>query len=230
MEINFPKPLTPEEVAEVTRTSKEDVEAELEAGHMPGFKIGNKWRILEGQLLAFMNCKLDSGKNGATESLVNNIPQTEWKQREPFDYKWPDGSIENYELAYEANVELSSRCHQFIIGYTNRKAAGMEDRRRVIIFLGNGRTIIPVVEFAGANDFAETRRLASVIKERNGRHVRSQWQLPPEYVGMPTVVYSDIVVGPYAANSLAVITNEDDRNTMLHHALIRARYKGWIRD
>ena len=214
----------------MTRTSREDVEAELEAGRMSGFKIGGKWRVLPDRLRAFMTGETGFNSKDETGSPEDDISEVEWKQRDPFAYKWPDGTQENYELAYEAEVELSSEYYNFIIGYTNREAAGMKDRRRVVVFIGIGRQLIPVVEFAGANDFTETQRLASIIKKPTGRHVPSQHQLPPEYIGMPTVIYSDLVVGPYAASGLAVVANKDDRNTMLRHALIRVCYKEWIQN
>jgi len=85
--------------------------------------------------------------------------------------------------------------------------------------------MIPIVEFCGADDHAKTRRVASVIKDRNNREVRSATTLPPEYRDFPTAVYSEVVVGPYAHRSMAVVVKEDDRDTMLRHALVRLKFR-----
>ena len=152
-----------------------------------------------------------------------------WQAGALFHHVWPDGTKEKYDTAYEADVPLSSGTRHFVIGYTNRSAAGMKDRRRVIVFLGHVPQITPIVEFSGTNDYAQTRRVASVIKDPSNRHVRSQSQLPVEYQGVPTVIYSDVVIGKNAARSLAVLADNDDRDLMLRHAIIRAKYKGLIR-
>lgn len=224
---------TPGEIAELTSTDATDVISELVAGRLRGFRIGAEWRVADASLQAFMGGELaepagnDGEKFVAAQTLAG--AKVEWTPRGRFIYTWPDGKTkEPYEPAYEADVVLPSGRHHFVIGYANRDAAGVKDRRRVIVFLGQVPQIIPVVEFCGANDFSETRRVASVIKDPSNKHVRSQAQLPPEYQGFPTVIYSEVVVGPYAARSVAVLANEDDRDLMLRHAIIRATYKGMI--
>jgi excisionase family DNA binding protein len=231
--------LTTAEIAALTRTAVDDVVAELEAGRLRGFRIGTEWRVTENALRVFMEGELMSASRKETIAAFGSVTlmsdrdkqlKAQWTQRAKFAYTWPDGrSKETYDVAYEAEVALTSGLYHFVIGYTNRTAAGMRERRRVIVFLGTVPRIVPVVEFAGSNDFDQTHRLASVIKDRSGHHVRSDPQLPPEYQGMQTVIYSDVVVGPYAARSLAVLADSEDRDLMLHHALIRASYKGYVR-
>ena len=232
MTANIPTVLTPEEVAERTRTSPEAICAELEAGRLRGFKIGGEWRVTADQLVAFMTGEANQSRGGRGEqrsdAMLAALSEVEWKSRDQFAYTWPDGkTTETYDTAYEADVEQPSGRHHFVIGYTTRRAAGM-DRPRVIVFLGEVPQIVPVVEFAGENDFEATHRLASVIKHPDGHHVRSEAQLPSEYEDLPTAMYPDLVAGPYAARSMAVVAHNDDWATMLRHALIRARYKGWL--
>jgi len=219
---------TPKQIAETTQTSEEVVIAELESGNMHGFKIGNEWRVSETQLIEFM--KGEKMHNSNTGLMIPDLCATEidWEKVEPFTYAWPDRSEETYSEVYQATINISSGRHIIKIGYTTRKAAGMKDRVRVIVFMTVGNQLFPVVEFAGANDFDKTQKIVSFIKNREGRHVQSKEQLPHEYDDMPTCIYSDIVNGPYASNGLAVVTNKSDMATMVRHALIRALPKGWI--
>jgi hypothetical protein len=148
-----------------------------------------------------------------------------WSTRPTFSYRWPTAT-ETFDQAWEADVLLESRQRRVVIAFTDRVAAGML-RRRSVVFLGRVPSLIPLVQFAGANDFATSQRMASVIKGRDGRHVRAIEHLPPEYTGMPTRLYTDVVCGPNAANSLAVVADAADRSLMAHHGIIRAVYKGW---
>lgn len=232
---NF-KVWTPEQIAECTQTAVEDVMAEIKAGHIACFHIGGQPRVTEAALQAFMAGDVHQPGDGAP-GTAGQSPQLQsvaispvlWKPRSKFIYTWPDGKTkEPYAEAYEADVSLSSGKHHFVIGYATREAAGIKDRRRVIVFLGHVPQIVPVVEFCGANDFTKTKRVASVIKDSGNKHVRSQAQLPAEYQALPTAIYSEVVIGPYAAKSMAVVADDNDRDLMLRHAIIRARYKGII--
>jgi hypothetical protein len=109
-----------------------------------------------------------------------------------------------------------------------RAAASMEDRRRGVVFLGDAPKLLPVVELAGANDFRSSGLLASVIKRPNGKHLRPEEPVPAEYAGLPLAVYNTLVVGAYAARSVAVVCHKTELTLMAHHALIRARWKGWL--
>ncbi len=43
---------------------------------------------------------------------------------------------------------------------------------------------------------------------------------------VPTDIYTNLVTGPYAARSVAVIADENDYALMARHAVIRALWKG----
>lgn len=221
----LPDIFTVEEVAEYTRTSAEAVLTELSCGRLRGLRIGAEWRVTADQLRAFVGDGTvgGSGANGTGPADVLGI---DWEPRDPFTYQWPLGKVESYDTAYEADVGLPSGQQHVVIGYGNRRAAGL-NRRRVVVFFGHLPQPIPVVEFTGANDFDTSKRLASVIKDRTGHHVRSR--VPQEYDGVATAIYRSIVAGPYAARGMAVVADAEDRDTMVRHAIIRARYKGWVR-
>ena len=73
-----------------------------------------------------------------------------------------------------------------------------------------------------------TGRLASIVKLRSGRRLRPGQPVPTEYQDLPLMVYNQLVVGPYAAASMAVVAHKSDLRLMAHHALIRAHWKGLL--
>jgi hypothetical protein len=168
-----------------------------------------------------------------------------------------DKRPEAYDEAYAASFEFAKDEISILIGFCNRESAGDPERRRAVVFLGDhpeahaakldmggwrppgflevlftGRfaSLYPLVEFSGENSkaFAVTGRMASVIKLPSGEHLRPGDAVPAEYADMPLVVYNELVVGPYAAASLAVVCHKDDLSIMARHGLIRARDRDLI--
>ena len=134
---------------------------------------------------------------------------------------------EHHAPAFAASVPFAGRHVPIRIGFTDRHAAGME-RKRVNVFLETGSTLVPLVQFVGANDYETTARLASVIKLEEGRHLRPGEDVPEEYRDLPRCAYSEVVVGKNAARSVAVLAHRDDLTLMARHGLIRARWKGLL--
>lgn len=236
--------LTLEAAADRLHTTPEKIQAELEAGRLDGFKLGDdEWRTTEEALLRFMGIKVPSeqretepmsvagqvaGKAGLDYRSI--LAGAEWHPVEPFPFKWPNGT-EQFEEGVEAKVKIGRKEHRIRIGFCDREAAGDKHRRRAVVFLGRPPSLIALVEFAGedSNIFPTTGRMVSVIKLKGGQqHVRPGDPVPPEYAGLPLVTYNQVVTGPYAAGSLAVVAGKDDYNLMAHHALIRAHSKGII--
>jgi hypothetical protein len=240
----FPLVLTIPLAAERLLTTPEAIIAELEAGRVGGFKIGAEWRTTEEDLLAFMGHPPAADQEPAAEAEATEAEGLEatpapveaaWQEIESFSFTWPrtagvdpDQVTEYHEPAFAATVPFQGRLVYVRIGFTERTAAGMEDRKRVNVFLQAGSTLIPLVQFVGANDFDETGRLASVIKKQDGSHLRPGEPVPEEYRDMPRCVYSEVVVGKNAARSVAVLAHRDDRTLMARHGLIRARWKGLL--
>jgi hypothetical protein len=272
----FPVVLTVEAAAQRLVTTPEKLLAELEAGRLEGFRIGDEWRTTEAALLKFMGVcapppqersdpMIAAPKKTARQSVdfASLLVDAEWRRVDLFEYQWPkkktepDKPPESYEEAYATRVTLAKREVPLLIGFCNRESAGDKDRRRAVVFLGYhpslhpsksrlggwrppglhdvvlmGRlpSLYPLVEFSGENSeaFAVTGRMASVIKLPSGEHLRPGDPIPPEYADFPLTTYNQLVVGPYAAASLAVMAHKDDLSLMAHHGLIRARERKLI--
>jgi hypothetical protein len=227
--------------AERLVTTPEAITAELEAGRLKGFKVGGEWRTTEEDLLAFIGRPLTANQEPAAAPEAAGPPEPEatppppvevaWREVEPFSFAWPttagadpDDVTEYHDPAFAATVPFQGRHVPVRIGFTDRQAAGME-RKRVNVFLESGSTLVPLVQFVGANDYEETGRLASVIKKEEGPHLRPGEPIPAEYQDMPRCVYSEVVVGKNAARSAAVLAHRDDLTLIARHGLIRARWK-----
>lgn len=238
----FPVVLTLEAAAERLLTTPDKLQEELGAGRLEGFRVGDEWRTTEAALLKFMGVSSSSTPERtpamtATATapksldLASILADAKWKPIDPFDYQWPkekgkEQKPEHYEEAYETRVSIGGRVQTIRIGFCNRESAGDKERRRSVVFLG----LYPLVEFSGENSpsFAVTGRMASVIKLPSGQHLRPGDPIPLEYEGFPLITYNQLVVGPYAAGSQAVLAHKSDLGLMAHHGLIRAHEKGLI--
>jgi len=137
-----------------------------------------------------------------------------------FKHKWPDGSVEEYGNAREGVARQMGSDYAIKIGFAVRKAAG-KDRVRGLVLVDR----YPTVEFVGEDaEIGGHGRIASVIKDRNRKHIPIGAEIPPEYQGFPLGPYREVVDGPGAANGQAVICASDDFQTMAKHALIRYSY------
>lgn len=240
---SLPMVLTIEGAASRLLTTPEKVQAELEAGRLEGFRLGEEWRITEPALLKFMGISLPetSARTPPMSTATMTAPQSpdfdailadvEWKPVEPLVYKWPDEHpAVTYDEVYEGQVAIGPNTHTLRIAFCTAESLGDKHRRRGVVFMGYPPSLNPLVEFSGENSpaFEVTGRLASIVKLRTGKHLRPGQPVPPEYTNFPQAVYNQLVVGPYAAASMAVVVHRTDFRLMAHHALIRAHWKGLI--
>ena len=235
----MPEILTVEDVAQILRSRPEAIIQELVKGTLRGFQVGGEWRIANPDVLSFIGAPSQgeplNRRDRDRTDLFRDF-DIEWNRTGAFSYRWPSradepAADEDYPDAFEGLIYRRGRVRRgkkLLIGFTIRNSAGM-DRRRATVFLARNErssdtTLYPIVEFAGANDFETTRRLASVIKLRNRRQLQPGDPLPSEYAEFETAVYSDVVTGPYASNGMAVVVREDDLDAIARHALIRLRW------
>lgn len=216
---NLPQILTPDELAEYLKVSVASIVKELEEGHIRGFKIGPDWRITDVSLLEYLGNHHNVSIVGQSKALNPEGEITSFNEVGQFDFHWP-GSEEHFENGYETSRTINGRTYVFKIGFTDREAAG-QIRRRVVVWLDKW----PLVEFAGSNDYESDGLLASVIKVKSGKQLRPSEKIPDEYRNFQIDRYDSIIQGPYASRNLAVIVSKDDLESMLRHAIIRAKSK-----
>lgn len=238
--------LTPEEVAEELQTTSENVIAELEAGTLSGFLFAGEWRTTEEAVRSMIAALSNKGHNKAIptekfESMYNGygeqkgiptvkqLASLQWDQT-TFEHFWPtETKPEVYAEAYRLKTHINGKEVPLLIGFCNRQAAGMINRRRAVVFLGEqGHSVYPLVEFTGANDFEDSGTMASVVRSDKRKQCRSDQPIPACYDDIPLGIYNQIVIGPYASGSRCVIAHNTDFAIMARHALLRAEQKGMI--
>jgi hypothetical protein len=151
-----------------------------------------------------------------------------------FTHTWPDAEPNTYEDPLSVTVENDGRKAYFVVGKAKspKKQLG-QLRWRYNIFLtstkGNTQGLNSVLDFVAGNEFDQDSLMVSLIRQRDGKLVRENETVPPEYRGFHLAPFNQIVRGPYARGGLAVVADKDDLETMIRHSVIRAVQKGWLR-
>lgn len=212
-----------EELAKTWNVTLTDLEAEIAAGRLRAFAVNGARRVALREAEAFIT----NGTGFATGTGAPAAPIRGWtirlQPRERFEFRWPDGTLEPYDEAFEGTAADGTQQVRVRLGLGDRPAAGA-DRRRAVVFV-NER---PLVEFVGADDFDRTRLMASLLKGPDNKVVQVQDNVPDEYRHLRVGQFRSVVTGPYASWGLAVIARDDDHETMVRHALNRAGYKGLL--
>lgn len=219
--MDIPNIYTVEEVAGLLKTDIQVVTKEIEVGRLEAFKIGTEWRVTGTSIADFIK----NGGSLAGEDTTGKLPYSNLQLQKTlaFSYTWPDRSIEEYSEAYEGTVNVDSKQVLVKLGIGKREATG-RNRKRVVIFLDDR----PTVEFVGVDDFSESKKIVSVVTLPNRKRLKPRQTVPSEYRSFDLVRYNTVVTGPRAMSVMAVITNIDDLNTMVSHAITRALYRDQI--
>ncbi|MBB4762389.1 DUF6884 domain-containing protein [Amorphoplanes digitatis] len=135
----------------------------------------------------------------------------------PFSHRWPDGP-EEFDGGAALVVQNGVSRHHIRIG-TGVRAAYGRDRRRMVVWV-DGR---PVAGGFGTDDHAHTRRLASTVKDADGRPLGPADPLPVHYLGFPLVRLADVVTGPGPRDAMAVHLPEADTAAWAAYAVARLR-------
>jgi hypothetical protein len=206
---------TLDQLAQILQVPVQALEAEIDAGRLRRLTIaGGLIRVTESDFNAYKTLASDDTTPGAkvnSGSRLETIPD--------FTYVWPNANSELFSEAREGLIFHGGKEHRVKIGFTVRKAAG-QDRRRALVLVDG----YPTVEFVSA-DVTSNGITASIIRNRDGKQLPVGAMLPPEYRGMATGPYRDVVTGPRTSNGLAVMSRQDDFDTMLRHALIRYQFR-----
>jgi excisionase family DNA binding protein len=214
---------TIEEVSQSLRVPEDAVRKEIASGRLPAWDIGGYIRIPESGLASLQ-------KRGTNVLTAVSEPETpsanslELRLAADFIHTWPakQGAtkpIEQFTNAREGVVLFLGKEHHLKLGFTVRRSAGKRRRRSLVLV-----DRYPTVEFVAADE-KPSGKMASIIRDRNGKQLPVGATIPPEYQALPVGPYSDVVVGPGASTGLAVICDAEDFDTMLKHAFIRYQFR-----
>jgi excisionase family DNA binding protein len=217
----IPTVYTVDEVAQLLKVNTQAIVDEINAGHLGAFRVGNEWRTTDKKIAEFIS-RGGSQEQGEQADRQSILPDTAvaLERVEAFSHKWPDGTIEKYDEAYEGAIKAGSAQIQAKIGIGERSVAG-KTRKRVVVFM-DGR---PTVEFAGVDDFDKSGLVASVVTLRNRKRLKPGQRVPDEYRHFRLVRYNTVLTGPRAMSVMAVLAKINDYDTMISHALIRAMFR-----
>jgi excisionase family DNA binding protein len=211
---------TIEEVSQHLRVPVDAVRKEIASGRLRAINVAGHIRVRESALNSYKNEAQEvltptaAANTGAKEQ---NFPKL--APAPDFTYTWPDGKVEQFTEVREGIASYGGKEHHVKLGFTLRKSAG-KSRRRCLVLVDRYAT----VEFVGANE-AGNGKMASIIKDRNGKQLPIGGTLPPEYEDLPVEPYRDVVKGPGASNGLGVVCGGENFDTMIKHALIRYRFR-----
>jgi hypothetical protein len=151
------------------------------------------------------------------------LEYTECGKQTPFSYKWPEGE-EVFDEALCFNVGGDT----YYIAYGFREAFG-SNRRRVIVFRKSrrGKHLTPIVEFAGTDDWSETKQIASLIKKPDNKYARiSEVEKIPVYTELKDYIKEhSSVIKDGKKGFAALVVREDDYEKILYYAVQRYKYK-----
>ena len=175
------------------------------------------------------------GADGAAEKADALAPRRtgdlpdDWRllrAREGQSYRWPNGRDRYSPYRVFIGTTRAEGAVQIGLGETIRENKWGRDRKYVVAFLSSGSPQQPVVEFLAADDYKQTRELVAVIRGSDGgRRMYSAGDvLPTLYTErFRTQPYNERVDHPGSWNKIALISREDDDQTILNHALIQSR-------
>lgn len=153
-----------------------------------------------------------------------------WTPIPPFTHTWPDATTECYDEAFQSIAQVNGHSQILIVAFGGRTSAGMIDRARAIVFYKTPPRERPLVEFSGNRPRHKATRYACPIKPRGGNtQLRPRDPIPEEYAPMRLEVFSDVIQGPRAMKSIAVVAETQDQTALLdimgRHGAIRGYYK-----
>jgi excisionase family DNA binding protein len=212
---------TLDEISQHLRVPVGVLQEEIAAGRLRAMNIRGLIRVSESDLTGYKKGVKTATTLPALSTANSGDAFLQLQPAPDFAHKWPDGTSEDFKNAHEGIARYKGRDHRVKLGFAVRAAAG-KPRSRGLVLVDR----YPTVEFVGANsEFGNGERMASVVKDRNNKHLPVGAEMPLEYEGFTLGSYRDVVVGPGAANGQAVICGSEDFETMVRHALIRHTYR-----
>jgi excisionase family DNA binding protein len=221
---------TIEEVSQHLRVPEDAIRQEIAKGRLRVLDVAGFIRVRESDLNAYLGSHVgkDEAKTVLTAAVSEldgqNQSSSQLKTAPDFAYTWPAKKgakkpVEQFTGVREGVGSYRGKEYHVKMGFTYRHSAGKR-RRRSLVLVDRYAT----VEFVAADE-KTTGKMASIIRDRNGKQLPVGATLPPEYQGLPVAPYSEVVVGAGASNGLAVVCESNDIGTMIRHALIRYRFR-----
>jgi hypothetical protein len=165
---------------------------------------------------------------GVVRQRTADLPN-DWRvirERDGESYRWPDGRDSYSHYRVFVGTTRAEGAVQIGLGETIRANKWGRDRKYIVAFLSSGSPQQPLVEFAAADDYEQTRELVAVIRGSDGarRMYGVGDALPALYAErFRTEIYNERIDYPGAWNKLVVVAHEDDDEAILNHALIQSR-------
>jgi hypothetical protein len=176
-----------------------------------------------------------TGASGASNETDVSAPPRhaglpdDWQvvqERDGESYGWPDGRESYARYRVFMATTRAEGAVQIALGEAIRANKWGRDRKYVVAFLSGASPQQPLVEFAAADDYEQSRELVAVIRGSDGarRMYSAGDALPALYTQrFRTQTYSERIDYPGAWNKAAVVVREEDDSAMLNHALIQSR-------
>jgi hypothetical protein len=202
--------------------------------HVPDRELGPLLTLLaqagfDNPGIKAMGTDIASGEADASMGSANADLPDDWRvvrERDGESYRWPHGRDRYSRYRVFLGTTRGEGAVQVGLGETIRANKRGRDRKYVVAFLSDGSPQQPLVEFAAADDYDQTRELVAVIRGSDGarRMYGTGDPLPRIYAErFRTQIYSERIIHPGAWNKVVVVAREDDDRAMLNHALIQSR-------
>jgi hypothetical protein len=202
--------------------------------HVPDRELGPLLTLLaqagfDNPGIKAMGTDIASGEADASMGPANADLPDDWRvvrERDGESYRWPHGRDRYSRYRVFLGTTRAEGAVQVGLGETIRANKRGRDRKYVVAFLSDGSPQQPLVEFAAADDYDQTRELVAVIRGSDGarRMYGTGDPLPRIYAErFRTQIYSERIIHPGAWNKVVVVAREDDDRAMLNHALIQSR-------
>src|SRR5260370_41344926 len=162
------KVYTIEEISTHLRVPETAVREEIASGRLRAFNLGGHTRVPDSAMIEYMAGN-STGRIKSTHKGRTNLSPTS-----DFTYTWPNKHKEEFTEAHEGIVSNGDTKLRVKLGFTLRGSAGVRRRRSLIIV-----NRYPTVEFVSADDTPDGK-MASVIRDRQGKQVQVGATLPPE--------------------------------------------------
>jgi len=181
-------------------------------------------QIFKERLQARLRNLRDPSLLGAGQSNADSdLRILDCRETGVFDYEWWDRerTVEHFNRTWECSVEVAGRRIHARHGIGRRNAYG-RDRVHSVTWLDGS----PTVEGVEADDYEHTGCLISAVKGPDKKNVRPGSQMPEGYDALPTASHRDEINAPFSRDAVAVKLRDDDVDSWIRLALLRARDYG----